>query len=772
MAERSVRNLAQTYQERDIIKTAPDSVVYINNIPYIVNPYIGDKGVIVNFNDYITQISGVADTDSLIPSCTINLSVPIHNSSLFIAPGGNRIIATMSLVKIFGKGYFFDDDGNTVYYRTFYGIVDSVGYTHTKNSVEIVISCKGILRLYELIQTNIAPSTLNYGVYKGVDPQAFTSRDYRKNPLTIIQDNLMNFLKTVEVEAAFIPTNIQNASEPDSRVTKAEFENAIHRRFVDRWNPIIDEMRKAVRIFGIDYRKPAPKSSADALDYFASQKDLVLNYLPDFAIGDIQLLQSRTTSKLERVSTMASIAGYEAYQDLNGDIIFKPPLYNLNCTNFSKKQNDKKSEKNPFIIRLVEVEDEQEQEDENAIRATRITVKGQPWGAILQDFQGEIVPGMVAYTDINLLSKFGMREEPPREITFLKMDNKANLAFAIAEMYRMNRTYRTYRVSIPFRPELKLGFTCYIEHLDMFGYVRNISWTYNVGGNCTMSITLDSLRRRAMLPVLVTTQDKNDPNKKITTYEYRSLSNLVSRFTKKSTTKSATGDNSSTVLASPEGTIQTESGTTEQQANDTSINSVAEDIEKNTQLAFDDYTRFRTIEVKAPDLNQTWRIELDKEGKFTKPRACDEKYLVDLYSTQPYTDDDGYELYGPFPWGRWQTVEDAIRLFTKSLDEQKDPSLNSLESDDRVSNLILTGQGNPIISSIQDALTDIRTGLQEFDITKFTLKEPSNSDVSILDEQDRNPDRVGRTTEDANVAGTVNSIPNIKAKLVSEQGGR
>lgn len=766
MSSDQIRNISQTYQEREIIKTAPDMVVYINNLPYIFNPYITDKGVIVNFNNFITAISGSCDINSYKAGCSINMSIPNHYKHLFMAPGGNKILATMSIVKIFGKGYFLGKAGETIYYRTFYGVISNIGYTNTKTSLEITINCEGILRLFELIQSNMNPSVVNFATAKGVEATPMGSRDYQRNPLIIIKKNLLDDIKVDETVAALIKTSLFQENSGDTRQSADNLEKAIKNRFITRWSPILDEFKQCVRIFGIDYTKDTSKDivqvNEDLNNAFQVQK--VTNYLPDFFIGNIELIESRINSRLERIDYANKIAAYEGYQDLDGNIIFKPPLYNLDVTDFDVTKSN--YPQNPFIINMYEVEEESEQEDEQAVRSTRISVKGLQFGQLVK-LESSIDIGVVSYMDMNLFSKFGMREEPVKEIPFLLGDKKQNFGFAIAELFKSNMSYRSYRCSIPFRPELKLGFPCYIAHHDIYGYVRNISWSYNVGGKASMSLQLEALRRKPMLPTRITSQDPNNKDNKTVTYEYRSTPNLVSRYSKADNT-SVGSENVSAVMAytDPEGTTQAIAPSNKNQ-DDGNQNNV-DVLQKN--LSFDTYYDFLSFQVKSPKGEDSWLISKDSEHKFDTQRVCDSSYLSDLYSTQPYTDDKGYELFGPLPWGRWQSLNDAITLFTVSLDDRAKQKMNGLSAQDidpGLNPFILSATGNPSINQVSTVAIDSVSGAISKNVTRFTLEQASAS----------TPEQAGIHTLDPNSSGdnldgslsyddSVNQLDRMKKYLI------
>ena len=48
------------------------------------------------------------------------------------------------------------------------------------------------------------------------------------------------------------------------------------------------------------------------------------------------------------------------------------------------------------------------------------------------------------------------------------------------------------------------------------------------------------------------------------------------------------------------------------------------------------------------------------DAKYWLPMGINSAYYHKILNTQPYTDEKGYELISPFPWGRWATLTDAF----------------------------------------------------------------------------------------------------------------
>src|SRR5271170_1928011 len=164
-AANMIRNISQTVQEREIIKTAPDIVVFIEGLPYLLNPFVndpksGNQTTYVNFNDHVTSFSATYDTDAMVPNCTVQLQVPNYQKYLYQMPGGNNLLQTMAQIQVYAKSYFMagGPGGDTVYRRVFKGVTSYIGYNDNGKTLEVSIQCHGIMHLLEKMQTNVHPS--------------------------------------------------------------------------------------------------------------------------------------------------------------------------------------------------------------------------------------------------------------------------------------------------------------------------------------------------------------------------------------------------------------------------------------------------------------------------------------------------------------------------------------------------------------------------------------------------------------------------------------
>ena len=315
------------------------------------------------------------------------------------------------------------------------------------------------------------------------------------------------------------------------------------------------------------------------------------------------------------------------------------------------------------------------------------------------------------WIDVPKLVRYGLREEPVKNVPWFQDGTTAQYAHAIAEMVRMNRGFRTYTVTIPLRPELKLGFPIFFPHRDMYGYIKSISINYQSMGAATMTVTCDSLRRRVLVNTAV-----NDPTGQVKT-QYTAAPNLVLKrsflpptnvstsnlnaiaegagFDISQITQAIDANQSQfnpTQLAGTVTTIQTTNtgsplnnppqdiaavsdriqsmGLFSGIAPDQSGTNAAQYFIQNDGKQAAGTVPGPTIKIPNSDNSTGYRTvqRTNPDGYYTKQRLVDDTYLFDLkYETViPYTDDYGYELLSPFPWGRWVDLNTAIQEFTEN----------------------------------------------------------------------------------------------------------
>lgn len=764
-----IRNISQTVQEREIVKTAPDIVVYLDGLPYLLNYFIDDQKTntnysIVNFNDYVTSYNASYDTDIMIPNASIGLQVPNYFKHKFVMPGGNNLIQTMMEVQVFAKGYFLATNSDTVYRRVFKGIVSHISYNDNGKTLEISIQCYGSLHLLELMQINLNPS-VQYAPPTGVANTFWQTIFGDKNPYEILAAMFVYGLNS----AGFQQTNLGQSTPAYKSNT---FNAAVQNGYIAKWQAILTNVAKEVHIYGTAFKdhpdktktKPSDVAADRGMDklaannvYLKTQTDpqqwadiyysKIRQWQPEATITSLSLLNNQIVSRMEYIRKIIQAINFEGYQDIDGKIIIKPPAYNLDVTNlgtpnvstsavpaagggsgdpYSSASNpltEITAQTNPFIIYLSEILTENETEDQAAIRKTRTAVHGNANPHMNIGYLKDIT-GTAQWIDIPKLQKFGLREEPTIEVPWLYMgDNKTLFTYAVAETVRANRGYRTYTVTIPMRPELKLGFPIYFPHKDIYGYIKSVNIAYQVGGTATMTIMCDSIRRRVTVPQPAITSTGAPYTR------YVSQPNLVYQFTKGSSLSPMTTPNPNQSPGNSLQYFQTFAGQAAQGSDSTGAGSqnpnssqnspanpvgkvatttITPDLVATTQdniLQTQRAIRIASEWTVQPDTaTNSYTIQPDTASVFNHQRPADNSYFVDLQKgTIPFTDQNGYEVLAPLPWGRWQTLIAAIKEFTQDgyvigpTDVNGNPTTN--EQDTAVLNatqsFLFAGLGTP-----------------------------------------------------------------------------
>lgn len=203
------------------------------------------------------------------------------------------------------------------------------------------------------------------------------------------------------------------------------------------------------------------------------------------AYGAVNLWESTYESKMDIAGAVVNVSGYEFYQDADGDLVFKPPLYNLDT-----------SSSRVYRIEPEDIVSISFTESEPA--ATYAIIKG----GVFQNMKGvvdESELGMRStYIDYKLVAQFGWIETSV-ESTYYN-NAKSAFYFAINHLDRINAGVNGASVTIPLRPEIRPGYPVYIPHIDCFYYVTSVAHAMNLGSECTTQLTLTARRRKFFAP--------------------------------------------------------------------------------------------------------------------------------------------------------------------------------------------------------------------------------------------------------------------------------
>lgn len=225
---------------------------------------------------------------------------------------------------------------------------------------------------------------------------------------------------------------------------------------------------------------------------FAHQGSLKLNaaQLQAFHLdltqwGVINLFEATYQTKLEVVNQVCETTGFEFYQDMDGDFVFKPPFYNLDT---------RESPVYCLLAKHLISFSESEQEP----TATYVTCTGSQFENLGgTGLEGEF--GLKStYVDWRLVSQFGWRESSFTSAAY--STTTAAFYAAVNRLDLLNAPSRSASASIPFRPEIRPGYPVWVEHLDCFYYVTGVQHSFQYGGDATTSLTLIAKRGRWSAP--------------------------------------------------------------------------------------------------------------------------------------------------------------------------------------------------------------------------------------------------------------------------------
>ena len=360
------------FRNRGVIKMAPDVLVYINGnlTEQVIVPVDGKGGQKMSFNDGITSVNVQNTIDSPgVSSATINIVTPIYGEHSkywipFMADGRTfrvPIFVPMMEVKIFFKGRFLVD-GKPRYYPAFWGFITQVDENFSGGAWTISLQCADMLHWWEYSQINVHPvPESNIAAGGGQTMTGYSTIFTNANPYTIIYRLSQSMNMHEFVTATWVGQKTGLAQQYPAELFKS-VATGIMTYWQNRFKVIgsgsllkmYGMTGKPVNDKGITFLEPGtlPESpSSGSAQKQASentnitQKELTKydvdndfidnNYLQGFTVffefskmGTFN--EADYMSKLDIVTEIKNRCGFEFFQDVNGNWIFKPPFYNLN----------------------------------------------------------------------------------------------------------------------------------------------------------------------------------------------------------------------------------------------------------------------------------------------------------------------------------------------------------------------------------------------------------------------------------------------------------
>jgi hypothetical protein len=487
---------------RPYVVLTPDAYVSIQGETQVIT--CGECRREININKYLTGISTEASVDSAPGSATISLSVPDTDVNDFYVEG-ELVIISMMEIEIFAKGYY-TIGGTPQYYRIFWGMVNTVTKSWSNGVTSISIQCSDILRWWEL--TNFATNTAWIDQAKTQSGVSFWGNHFAgMNPYTVMialaRDAMGDFSITQGSFLSFRPEDGSN-----QRVIGQYSKDIMaywQLKFGNIWNSLVlyGSSGQAYTMSGT----PGNVSPLDISRKIFEEEEVNLNLnkasglfkvnpneIAAFkkelsAAPGVNFFQTDSQTKLQIAQTCKEQAGgYEFYCDTTGDIVFKPPFYNLNVL----------PNKPVSWIQDFEILDDSITETERDV-FTHVTSHGNAFGGVMDwGLNSDITTPRTGVIDWHLLKRYGWRRVDV-QIEWAG-DAKKLFYHLLDHIDKINAKRVSGTITIPMRPEIRMGFPVWIPKYDAFFYILGVSHQFSPGGTATSSLTLSAKRSKFIAP--------------------------------------------------------------------------------------------------------------------------------------------------------------------------------------------------------------------------------------------------------------------------------
>jgi hypothetical protein len=498
---------------------------------------------------YVTQISVDGGVESGATSASLTLSIPRFESAKIYKDGGiifhtgmevhiyaRGYFPTKGLVKVEGLKQS-EELPQYPYYHIFHGVVTSVSFDYSGGNYSASLSCSSMLHFwsYQYISTSgsvFGARPTNSGIRTTLRGHNFANKNAYEVLYTLYRDFQgaahgvsWTFSQKTNINATFqnqdlysinleywkrrfstrlyglrmygASGQLYSATQQAflSGLNRSQAKNLIKNSRVGTEFKYMEASSVLRAAYDLGLIRVNPETGkivggadqiAAVLPSFTVSPVEISAYVDDVsAWGSVNFFESTYESKMDMANKIKEMTDFEFYQDMDGDLVFKPPFYNLD-TSASRVYRIEPED----IINLSFTENEPE--------ATYYVVRAGHW----QQIQGLGMEGEWGvsgrYVDYRLVAQYGWRQGD-FETHYYNTPKSAFFA-AVAKMAVANSKMNTASLTIPFRPELRAGYPVYISHIDTFYYVESLSHSFSYGGQCTTSLQLTARRRKFHAP--------------------------------------------------------------------------------------------------------------------------------------------------------------------------------------------------------------------------------------------------------------------------------
>ncbi len=488
---------------RPTVVTGPDILVYINGETDVIGcPSCRRR---FDFNAYITTVQVDLSVESSPGSASINLALPRHSIDEFYFEG-NPLITEMMEVEIFAKGYYLVE-GVPQYYPIFWGLITEIGDDYDNGEHTISIQCADILKWWELCKMNINPAFTGAAGQQG--RSIFGNVFFGMNPFDVIWTCAQQAFGDVVVGSGSLISLVK-----EQGAQKQVFQEALS-DIMGYWEERFSRTRGNLLLYGTngiavrgdtlyetynvqkkgEFKKPFASTAvrnanggknAGQMVFDPTDPEVVAFRTQFSQAGQVNFWSSEYQTKLELANAAKEAIGYEFFMDVTGDLVFKPPFYNLDIL----------SNKPVSWIQDIDIISTSLSSSESEV-VTQLTMQGSFGGNVDYGMPEDITP-YTSITDYHLLRKYGWRSHTINS-EFMG-DTQLMFYHGLDLMDRINAKRHRGTITIPMRPELRLGFPIYVAPFDQIWYIQGISHSFSFGGRATTTLSLTAKRQKFFAP--------------------------------------------------------------------------------------------------------------------------------------------------------------------------------------------------------------------------------------------------------------------------------
>jgi len=514
---------------KNVLKIAPDAFITINDAltSRVVAPMQVSGTKDFNIRGGITSISvNSAVSPAGSSRATFEVMAPtykgLHEDYYITLPNGVKvpIFTPMMEVKIYMKGRFLEIENNYVpqYYPVFWGMITGVQEGYSGGTSTFSITCEDLLTWWKHQKINVQSSVIG-AYYGGATMNRFPSVFQNMSAWEIIvalfsdtfftqvdektgqqafynfiypkASNTMFFPATKDLESTWGPFAKDVIQYWNRRFGFGVLTSGTNSDIAASYANIPLEMMglqgglKTDVITGIAERVLKRSKESVEVEMQTSRTarlDLDFNLLAivqPYGLFDLfgDGAESQINSKLELANSVCEKTNMEFFVDTNGHFVFKPPLYNLDVATGQVPY---------YRVGPEDIINYNTSFDSNAI-VNYLVVTGPLWQQLDMEAIG-------LHADFESIKRFGIRSD---QMTISYGKNAEQLKMiAVAEMTRRNGQAFTANLSIPLRPEMRLGYPVYLPHLDTYYYVTGITHSLAFGSSAQTDLSLQFKRDR------------------------------------------------------------------------------------------------------------------------------------------------------------------------------------------------------------------------------------------------------------------------------------